>query len=165
MSPFHSLRTLLACRLQKGRLSSGRARRGIIETLHSKPQPEKGGKEEGDEDGPGEDVPDPFRDVGFGHLDGDWDFPGDSDDFLLFGDFCRDGKGGAFVLDAVAEVAAGDCGGGCGKGSLDCGCRVGRGDDDRLNRKWRGDDGVANGQGASDGGCVVNGNCDDARAA
>ena len=90
MSPFHSLRTLLACRLQKGRLSSGRARRGIIETLHSKPQPEKGGEEEGDEDGPGEYVPDPFRNVRLGHLDGDGYFPGDSDDFLFFGDFCRD---------------------------------------------------------------------------
>ncbi len=140
-------------------------RRGIIETLHSKPQPDGGGKEEGDEDGPGEDVPDPFRNVRLGHLDGDGDFLGDSDDFLFFGDFCRNGKGSAFVLDAVAEVAAGDCGGGCGKGSLDCGCRVGLGDDDRLNRKWRGDDGVADGQGASDGGCVVDGNCDNARAA
>lgn len=67
-------------------------------------QPEEGGKEKGDEDGPDEDVPDPFRNVRLGHLDGDGDFPGDSDDFLLFGDFCRDGNGGAFILDAVAEV-------------------------------------------------------------
>lgn len=133
--------------------------------LYSKPQPEKGGEEEGDEDGPGEDVPDPFRDVRLGHLDGDGDFPGDSDDFLFFGDFCRDGKGRAFVLDAVEEVAAGDCGGGCGKGSLDGGCRVGSGDDDGLDRKRRGDDGVADGLDAGDGGCVVDGNRDDSRAA
>lgn len=135
------------------------------ETLYSQSQPEESGEKQSGEDCPGEDVPDPFRDVGFGHLDGDGDFPGDSDDFLFFGDFCRDGKGGAFVLDAVAKVAAGDGGGGCGKGSLDCGCRVGRGDDDRLNRKGRGDDGVAYGQGASDGGCVVNCDCDDSRTA
>ena len=119
----------------------------------------------GGEDGPGEDVPCPFRDVGLGNLDGDGDFPGDGDCFLLFGNLCWDGERGALVLDAVVEMAGGDGGGGGGKGGLDGGCRVGSGDDNGLDRKRRGDDGVADGLDAGDGGCVVDGNRDDSRAA
>ena len=131
----------------------------------SEPQPDGGGEEEGDEDCPDEDVPCPFRDVGLGDFDGDGDFLGDGYDFLPFGNLGWDGKGGAFVLNGVAEVASGEGGRGCGKGGLDGGRCVGRGDDDGLDRKGRGDDGVADGHGAGDGHRVVDGDRDDARAA
>lgn len=137
----------------------------VILQILSEPQPDGGGEEEGDEDCPGEDVPCPFLDVGLGDFDGNRDFLGDLDDFLLFGNLGGDGDGGALVLDGVAEVSGGDGGRGCGKGGLDGGCRVGRGDDDGLDRKRGGDYCVADGHGAGHCRRVVDGNCDDSRAA